>query len=39
LGNTHGYLLSHGVAQVIDFPGSQFTQAWGINFEGDIVGS
>ena len=39
LGNTHGYLLSHGVAQVIDFPGSQFTQAWGINFAGDIVGS
>jgi uncharacterized membrane protein len=39
LGKEHGYLLSHGVANVIDFPGAQSTQAWGINLEGDIVGS
>jgi len=36
---THGYLYSGGVFTIIDFPDSYFTQAFGINARGQIVGS
>lgn len=37
-GVSHGYLLRCGVATQIDFPGAASTEAFGINFDGDIVG-
>jgi hypothetical protein len=37
-GIAHGYLLSNGIASTIDFPGALSTEAFGINFEGDVVG-
>ena len=37
-GATHGYLLSRGEFTSIDFPGANFTVAFGITPRGNIVG-
>ena len=34
----HGYRLSHGEATSIDYPGATFTNALGINPQGEVVG-
>ena len=34
----HGFLLSGGVYRAIDFPGADYTDAWRINDNGQIVG-
>src|SRR5438552_4800352 len=34
----HGFLLSGGVYRTIDFPGADYTDAWRINDNGQIVG-
>ena len=38
-GVSHGFLLSGGIFTTIDFPGSTYTTADGINNSGQIVGS
>jgi probable HAF family extracellular repeat protein len=37
-GRQHGYLLTKGVATLIDFPGAVATAAWDINNRGQVVG-
>jgi len=37
-GNPHGFSYSAGVFQMIDFPGALFTEVYGINNGGVIVG-
>jgi hypothetical protein len=37
-GGLHGFLLSKGAANIIDFPGASSSAAQGINSQGDIVG-
>jgi len=37
-GNTHGFLLAGGTTTILDFPGADFTDAYKITNEGDIVG-
>ncbi len=37
-GLTHGFLLSHGVLTTLDFPGANFTRAFGINQSRVVVG-
>jgi len=35
---SHGYLFRDGQFTTIDFPGSAFTEAWGVGPDGDVVG-
>jgi uncharacterized membrane protein len=37
-GLNHGFLLSRGAFTTLDFPGTNFTRAWGINQRGVVVG-
>jgi uncharacterized membrane protein len=37
-GNSHGFLLDQGSYTTLDVPGSTWTQAYGINASGQIVG-
>src|SRR5438128_12607001 len=37
-GVTHGYLFRRGNFTSIDFPGSDFTEIWGIHPQGDMIG-
>jgi uncharacterized membrane protein len=40
ISHRHGFLLSHGIFTALDYPevGTTWTEAWGINERGDIVG-
>jgi uncharacterized membrane protein len=37
-GLTHGYIIDHGTLTPFDVPGSNLTNAWDINPQGEIVG-
>jgi hypothetical protein len=37
-GTTHGFMLNAGTLTTLDFPGSNFTQALGLNDNGQVVG-
>jgi probable HAF family extracellular repeat protein len=36
--NSHGFLLTEGRYEAIDFPGAAYTTVLGINDDGEIVG-
>jgi hypothetical protein len=36
---THGFIYDDGTFTILDFPGASTTQAFGVNFAGDVVGA